>query len=56
MRFLPEREIDFAGSPAVVTGFESITGSARFEAVTLQDTLEVVRLNTSVPVNPAHDG
>lgn len=45
MRFLPEREVEFAGSAAVVTGFESVTGSARLEVVSLHDTLEVVSID-----------
>lgn len=44
MRFMPATEVDFGGSPAVVTGFESITGSARLEVVTLRHTLEVVSI------------
>jgi RNA polymerase sigma factor (sigma-70 family) len=49
MRFLPEREIEVAGSPAVVTGFESLTGSARLEVVSLQDTCQVVSINGVAP-------
>jgi RNA polymerase sigma-70 factor (ECF subfamily) len=45
MRFLREREIEFAGSPAVVTGFESLDGAARLEVVSLRDTLEVVSID-----------
>ncbi len=44
MRFLAPREVEHAGSPAVVTGFESLTGSARLDVVTLRDTLQVVRV------------
>ena len=49
LRFLPEREIEVDGSPAMVTGFESLTGSARLEVVTLRDSLRVVRLNGAPP-------
>lgn len=45
MQFIPAREVEFAGSPAVVTGFENLSGSMRLEVVTLQATLEVVRIN-----------
>ncbi len=45
MRFLPEHEVEFAGSPAIVTGFESVTSSARLEVVALRDSLEVVSIN-----------
>ncbi len=48
MRFIPAREVDFAGSPAVVTAFESITSPARLEVVSLRDTLEVVRVDGHV--------
>jgi hypothetical protein len=44
MRFLPPREVDFQGSPAMLTGFESVTGSARLEVVSLRHTLEVVSI------------
>lgn len=44
MRFLPDREIEAEGGPAVVTGFESVATSARLEAVMLRDTLEVLRV------------
>jgi RNA polymerase sigma factor (sigma-70 family) len=44
MRFMPEREIEFGGVPAIVTGFESVTGADRLEVVTLRDSLQVVRI------------
>jgi len=44
MRFLPERAVEVEGCPAVLTGFESLTGSARLEVVSLRDTLQVVRI------------
>lgn len=49
MRFVPARSIEFAGSAAVVTGFESLTGPARLDVVTLYDTLEVVSISGAVP-------
>lgn len=49
MRFLPVREIEVAGSPAVLTGFESLTGSARLEVVSLRDTCEVLSINGVAP-------
>jgi RNA polymerase sigma factor (sigma-70 family) len=42
VRFVPAREIEVAGSPAVVTAFESVTSPARIEVVTLRDSLQVV--------------
>ncbi len=45
MRFLPEREIEAMGSPAVVTGFQSVTDGAKLEVVTLRDSLRVVSVN-----------
>ena len=44
MRFLPVREIEAAGSPAVVTSFESVTDRGRLDAVMRRDTLEVLRI------------
>jgi RNA polymerase sigma-70 factor (ECF subfamily) len=56
MRFVPEREVEFAGSPAVVTALESVTGTARLEVVSLRDTLEVVSINGNRPARHAQDG
>jgi len=49
MRFLPEREIEAGGSPAIVTGFESVTSGATLEVVALRDSLQVVSVNGSPP-------
>lgn len=49
MHFLPPREIEAAGSVAVVTGFESVTDGARIDVVTLRDTLKVVSIDGRVP-------
>jgi len=54
MRFLPAREIDIAGSPAVLTGLESVTGGARLEVVTLRDTYQVVGIDGAHEEN-AHE-
>ncbi len=56
MRFMPAREIEFGGSPAVVTGFESVTGSARLDVVSLRDTLEVVSINGRGSRGAGQDG
>jgi RNA polymerase sigma-70 factor (ECF subfamily) len=45
MRALPRREIDADGSPAVVTGYASLTDVARIEVVTTKDTLRVLRVS-----------
>jgi RNA polymerase sigma factor (sigma-70 family) len=44
MRFLPLREVEADGSAAIVTSFESVSGSARMEVVSSADTFEVIRL------------
>lgn len=44
MRFLPDRQIEVAGSPAILTGFESLTSGARLEVVTLLETLQVLSI------------
>jgi hypothetical protein len=49
MRFLPERDIEVAGSQAVLTGFESLTGSAKLEIISLRDTYQVVSINGVAP-------
>lgn len=45
MRFLPVREIEAAGSPAVVTRFESLDATAWVEVVSLRDTCRVLRVD-----------
>jgi hypothetical protein len=42
MRALPVRTLDFAGRPAVWTGFESGSDHARLDIITARDTLEVL--------------
>jgi RNA polymerase sigma factor (sigma-70 family) len=42
MRALPVRALDFAGRPAVWTGFESGGDHARLDIITARDTLEVL--------------
>jgi RNA polymerase sigma-70 factor (ECF subfamily) len=56
MRFLPEREIEAAGSPAVVTGFQSVTDGARLDVVALRDSLRVLSVNGSPPLTSQHAG
>jgi hypothetical protein len=55
MRFVPEREIDIGGQAAVVSGFESLSDSARLEVVALRDTFEVISIN-GVAYVPDRDG
>lgn len=52
MRFLPEREIEVDGSPAMVAGFESVTSAARLDVVSLRDSLRVVRIVGAGSRNP----
>jgi RNA polymerase sigma factor (sigma-70 family) len=42
MRALPEREIQYQGCAALVTGFESMTANARIEIVSSRDTFAVL--------------
>jgi RNA polymerase sigma factor (sigma-70 family) len=42
---LPEREVDAAGRPAVVTSFESLTSQARLDIVCARDTYEVLHVH-----------
>lgn len=50
MRFLPTREIEATGSPAVVTGFECLASGARLEVVALRDSLRVLQVAGVPPV------
>jgi hypothetical protein len=56
MRFVPPRTIEAAGSPAVLTAFESITGPARLDVVMLVDTLDIVSINGRAPDRPTAHG
>ena len=42
IRTLPDRDVEAAGGPAIVSRFESATGSAKLEVVFARDTLEVI--------------
>jgi RNA polymerase sigma factor (sigma-70 family) len=42
IRTLPDREVKTAGASAIVSSFESVTGSARLEVVLARDNLEVI--------------
>jgi RNA polymerase sigma factor (sigma-70 family) len=55
MRFMPEHPMEFAGHPAVLSGFESVTGAARIEVVTLRDTCEVVSITGAIPTGTAQE-
>jgi RNA polymerase sigma factor (sigma-70 family) len=50
MRFLPARQIEADGSPAAVTGFESLTDGRRLEVVALRATGKVLRVDGLPPV------
>ncbi len=52
MRFIPEREVEAEGVPAMVTAFESVTGGARLEVVTLRESLRVVHISGAPPEPP----
>jgi RNA polymerase sigma factor (sigma-70 family) len=45
MRALPTREIAFAGRPALLTGFESVSDQARLDVISARDTLEVLHVS-----------
>jgi hypothetical protein len=56
MRFVPPREVEVAGSPAVVTGFESVASAARLDVVALRDTLAIVHITGDLPAEVRADG
>lgn len=45
MRFLPAREIEVEGRPAILTGFASLTGNARIEVVSSPETYKILRID-----------
>src|SRR5262249_54854379 len=48
MRALPTQELDFAGRPALVTGFESLGESARLQLIQARDTYEILSVDGGV--------
>lgn len=47
VRFVPDRVIEADGVPAIVTGYESATGSARIEGVFVRDTFERIGVHVT---------
>jgi hypothetical protein len=45
MRILPPREVEVAGRAALVTHFESVTGSATLDVVSACDTFETLAVD-----------
>ncbi len=45
IRWLPEREIEFGGQPAIIAGFESVTGSGLFEVIVADDRYQVLAIH-----------
>lgn len=45
MLWLPEREINYAGQPALLSGFQSTSNSARLDVVYQRDTLKVLGIH-----------
>jgi hypothetical protein len=44
MRALPTRALDFAGRPALLTGFESLDTSTRLELIQARTTYEILQV------------
>jgi hypothetical protein len=44
---LPDREVDAAGGPAIVSTLESVTGAGTLEVIFVRDTLEVLAVHRS---------
>lgn len=45
IRYVPEREVEHHGRPALITGFESLGSPARFEVIALRDTYAVISMH-----------
>jgi len=45
LRFLPDREVEAGGVPALVVGFESMTDSATLHGIFVRDTFERIRVD-----------
>lgn len=53
MRALPTAEVEHAGRPALVTGFESVQSAARLEIVSARDTYAVLAVSGDLAAPPA---
>lgn len=51
IRTLPEREVTFQGRYAIVTTFESVTNSARYEVISAADTFDILATFGAPPVS-----
>ena len=49
IRTLPGRMVDAGGVPAIVTRFESVTGSATLDIVLARDTLDPIGVHEAPP-------
>jgi hypothetical protein len=49
IRCLPTREVETQGQPALVSSFESVTDSARFEVVSTRQTFELLGIYGAPP-------
>jgi hypothetical protein len=47
---LPERELEAAGGPALVTSYESITGGARLDVVNARHAFEIISIHGAPPL------
>lgn len=47
LRSLPEREVEADGAIVIVTSFQSVTGEARLDVISLRKTFEIVRIHRS---------
>ena len=47
IRRLPEREVEASGVPALVTAFESATGSAKLHGIFVRDTFECIHIHVA---------
>lgn len=47
MFWLPERDIDYAGQPALLSGFQSATSSTRLDVVYQRETLKILGIHTT---------
>ncbi|HKO24741.1 MAG TPA: sigma-70 family RNA polymerase sigma factor, partial [Chloroflexota bacterium] len=51
---LPQREVEIAGHPALVTRFESVTDAARLDVVSRRDTLMAIHIHGAPALESAH--
>ena len=50
MHVLPERPLTYAGAPAVLTCYQSLSGPAALDIISGRDTFDILAVHASAPI------